>query len=362
MTPNPIPLRLDRTYARRVSHDTAMQSLVRAAIAESARIFEKDRSGGMPSAAEILKRRGWQDDRLAGILTRSASGPALTTQAGWAQELATVSYALLEALTPMSAAASVLAQGQNLSFGNAATILVPGLGTGTAAWITEGQPIRVVQFLTSGPTLAPHKLASISALTLEMLQNQNAEQFVRQALIDSAAPALNVALFSNTAGSAAQPAGLLVGAVSVTASATAADKFDAMADDLGALVGAIANYIGNGSVVFVANPTQAMRALMYADLPFPMFMSAALAPGTVIAIGTNALASVIEPVTMEASQATSLHMEDTNPLPLVASPSTVAAPQRSLFQTSSVALKMTLPVTWCVRDARAVSVTTGVKW
>jgi hypothetical protein len=361
MTPNPIPLRPDYAYARRTSREAAMQSLVRASIATALRVFEKDRSGGMPSSAEILKRKGWQDDRLAGILTRAASTPAMTTTAGWAAELATVSIALLDALTPMSAAAQLLAQGLNLSFGNAATIKVPALGSGTAAWVVEGNPIRVVQFLTTGPTLAPHKLASISALTMEMLANQNSEAFVRQALIDSTAPALDTAMFSNVAGDASRPAGILVGATSVTAS-TSTDKFDAMGDDLGALVGAIASYAGNGSVVFVANPAQAMRAAMYADLPFPMLMSAALAAGTVIAVATNALASVVEPVEVDASPATSLHMEDTNPLPLVASPSTVAAPQRSMFQTSSVALKMHLPVTWVVRNAGAVAVTQSVKW
>jgi hypothetical protein len=354
---SPIPLRPDPTALSR----TAMRSLVRAAIAESVRVFEKDRSGGMPSSAEVLKRRGWQDDRLAGILTRAASTPAMPTQAGWAQELAAVSYALLEALTPMSAAAQLLAAGLNLQFGNAGTILVPGLGTGTAAWVAEGNPIRVVQFLTSGPTLVPHKLASISALTLEMIQNQNAEQFVRSALIDSTAPAIDAALFSNVAADASRPAGILLGAVSVTASSST-DKYAAMGDDLSALTAAIANFAGNGSFAFIANPAQAMRAVSYLDLPVPMLMSPALAAGTVIAVATNALASVVEPVEVDASTAATLHMEDATPLELVKSPSTVAAPQRSLFQTASVALKMHLPVTWCVRNAGAVAVVTSVKW
>jgi hypothetical protein len=188
-----------------------------------------------------------------------------------------------------------------------------------------------------------------------MIRNQNAEEIVRTALIESTAPALDAALFSNTAASAAQPAGILVGATSVTASSST-DKLDAMGDDLSNLTAAIANFAGNGSFMFIANPAQAMRAAMYADLPVPMLMSAALASGTVIAVATNALASVVEPVVIDARTATTVHEEDTNPQTPTASPS------KSMFQTACVALRVRLPVTWCIRNAGAVSVVTATKW
>jgi hypothetical protein len=318
-------------HVTRAHNEMAMCSLVRASIAQSARIFERDRNGKMPDPEIILKRRGWGDDRVAGLLIRATSGPAITTQTNWAKELAQVSIALLQALIPMSAGAQLLAQGLNLQFGGAGTILVPGIGSGQAGWVAEGQPIRAVQFSLDGPTLQPHKLASLSALTEEMLRNLNAEAFVRQAMIDSTAPALDAGLFSTTAASAAQPAGLLVGVTPITASTASDRSFDAMGDDLAALVAAIATYAGNGSIAFVASPPQALRAAMFAELPYPMLMSSALPAGTVIAVATNALASVVEPVVIDAAPSTAVHEEDTSPQPIGS-----VSPARSMFQTACV--------------------------
>jgi hypothetical protein len=65
---------------------------------------------------------------------------------------------------------------------------------------------------------------------------------------------------------------------------------------------------------------------------------------------------------MEMSDQATLHMEDTNPTELVASPSTVAAPQRSLFQTDSLALRMVMPLNWLQRRAGTVAWTQAVTW
>jgi hypothetical protein len=66
--------------------------------------------------------------------------------------------------------------------------------------------------------LSPFKLASIVTLTREMMDSSEAEQIVRQALIDSTAPALDASLFSAAAADTTRPAGILVGATSVTPS------------------------------------------------------------------------------------------------------------------------------------------------
>jgi hypothetical protein len=289
MNAAPIPFRADPDAI----NASAMRSLIRAAIATGARVFEKDRSGKMPTTETVLARKNWGDDRLAMLLVRAASAPAMTTQAGWAQELAPLSIALLEALIPMSAAAQVLAAGLGVGFGGAGSIRIPALGGAPAGWVQEGQPIRAVRFLSTGPTMTPRKLASV-ALTLEMLANHNCEQFVRTALINSVAPALDAALFSNAAASSAQPAGVLVGAVNVTASSSA-DLFDDMATDIGGLASAVGAYAGNGSLIFVGNAAQVARYLMYSDTPWPMAMSAAVPAGMIICIATSALASAIEP-------------------------------------------------------------------
>jgi hypothetical protein len=39
---------------------------------------------------DYLRERSWGDDRVAALLTKAATAPATTTQAGWAAELGAV--------------------------------------------------------------------------------------------------------------------------------------------------------------------------------------------------------------------------------------------------------------------------------
>jgi hypothetical protein len=304
-----------------------------------------------------LRKRGWGDDHLASLIVRAASGPAMTTQANWARELTQVALAFFAILTPMSAAARLLAAGLNLQFDGVGSILVPNITGQQAAWTQEGQPIRVVQDLTSGPTLEPRKLASVVVLTREMIQNQNSETFIREALIASCAGALDSTLFGSAAADASRPAGLLFGATNVTAS-TSTDLFTSMGSDIGNLVGAIASYSGNGSLALIGHPAQMTRLAMYApQLPYLQLQSAALAPGVVIAAALNAIASAIEPVAVDAMTMPSVHFEDANPLPLGS-----ASPAENLWQSDCVGLRVKLPASWVTRSAAAVAFTTAVKW
>jgi hypothetical protein len=349
----PIPFRPD-VNAR---HAANMRSLTRAMIAIASRTFEIDpHTSARPSVESVLKRKGWKDDRLAATLTRAVSTPATTAATGWAIELTQAAQALLAALIPQSAGAQFLDAGHNLSFDGAATVMMPSLSGGAATWIAENAAIRVINFLSAAPTLSPHKVAAICVLTQEMISSGNAETIVRQALVDACASAIDSALLSTTAASSAQPGGLLVGATGVAAS-TVSDLLDAMGSDLANLVQAIAPYAGNGSVMFAAAPQQAVRAALFTNSPYPVLMSAALSPGSVICAATNALASIIEPPTIEIGFDASLHMEDSTPLTPASSPS------KSMPQIGGVALKIRLPITWAARDARAVSYLTGTtKW
>jgi hypothetical protein len=287
---------------------------------------------------------------------RASVTPAQMTQTGWAAEIAPVGQAILDSLIPLSAGAAVLRQGHNLTFGGAASFKVPSLTGAAANWIGENAAIRVVDFLSAAPTLSPHKLAAIALVTMEMMTAGNAPAFVRQALLDSCATAIDTALFSNTVASAAQPAGLLVGATAVTAS-TSADAFDAMGSDVGNLIQAVVNYAGNGGVMLVAAAPQAARYAMYSNAPYPMAMSAALSPGSVIAVATNAIASAIEAPAIDVATQPSLHMDDTTPQ------TPDASPTKDAYQAGAVALKLRLPISWVARNAAAVSCLSGTtKW
>jgi hypothetical protein len=350
MTPRPIPLRPDPVAL----YDDAMRSLARAALAVG--IHGIERSAGT-SPETVLQRRAWDGDRLAKLITRAATTPANTTTAGWAAELAQVTMAFLTTLGPMSAGAALLNQCLSLTFGTSAHIRLPTITPGVAQFVSENQAIRVSQLPSGpGPILEVYKLATICELTREMADSSNAEAIFRQALIDSTGRGLDAVLFSNAAAVAGlHPAGILLGATSVTAS-TLSPTSDAFAADLGALVGAIAPYAGNGSVALIGAPAQATRLALERPRGFVVFMTNALAAGTVVAVALNALVSAVEPVMIDTAKSVTLFEADANP------GAVMTGQTRSLFQTDSIALRLRWPLSWVVRDARAVSFVTGAKW
>ena len=348
-TDQPIPLRLDPDRLER----DALRSLSRAAIAVGSRVFDDN----LPTA-DLLKRRSWGEDRTANLLTRSSVTPAMTSQAGWAAELAHVSQAFLRTLTPMSAAAQLLEACLTLRFDGADKISLPNIALGSATWVAEGAPIRVLTVPSVvGQSLTPSKFASIVELTREMMESSNIEAIVRQALIDSTAASLDGALFSNIAAvPGLNPPGILAGVTPIVAS-TSTNKTEAMDDDISNLVAAIAPFAGNGSIAFVMSPPQATRVLLRTEAtPGLVIMSAAIPAGSAIAIATNSLVSALEPTLIDAARSAVLHREDANPQ---APP---AGPLASLFQTDCVAIRMRLPVTWAVRNAGAVAHVVGTVW
>jgi hypothetical protein len=346
---SPIPLRPD-PFA---FNEAVVRSLCRACIAAADHI--RDRSSNV-SVESIFRRKGWDDDRLGLLVTRAATVPASMTQTGWAAELATVSQAFLTTLAPMSAGAALLRECLTLSFDQSAHIRLPTINPGVATFVSEGQPIRVSQLPTAaGPTLEVFKLATIVELSREMVDSSNAEALMRQALVDSTGPGLDAVLLSNSAAVAGlHPAGILVGATSVTAS-TLTPTGDALVADIGALTQAISPYVGNGSVVFIGAPAQAARLALAANDKFTVLMSSNLAIGTIVAIATNALVSAVEPVQIDGAKAVSIQEGD--PAGVVMTGQT-----RSLWQTDSIALRLRWPISWIVRDARAVALATSVKW
>jgi len=66
---------------------------------------------------------------------------------------------------------------------------------------------------------------------------------------------------------------------------------------------------------------------------------------------------------IEISDQATLHLEDTSPLDLVSgSPSVVAAPQKSLFQTDSLAIRMVMPLNWLQRRAGTIAWMSSTTW
>jgi hypothetical protein len=351
MTPRPIPL-IPSPDVRRAA---AVRSLTRACIATGICALDKSTRPG-----EYLKRT-WSDDHLADMITRASVAPA--TLAG-NTALAQVAASFLDVLTPMSAGADLLNRGVGLNFNGAAQINVPGIAVPTGGFVAEGAPIPVVQAATgAGPTLTPHKLALITTLTGEMMRNPNAEQLVRQVLVESCGPTLDAALFSATAASASQPAGLLNGITPLTAAASGSGKDQIVVDDLQKLVAAVAPVAGNNNLVIVASPDAAVALLLRVlREEWPILASSALAARTVIVVAANAIVSAIEGAPqIDTGLHTELHRE-TNPQPIVNDSGTVAVPVGSIYQTDQVALRLRWPLGWALRDSRGVAWMQNVNW
>jgi hypothetical protein len=127
--------------------------------------------------------------------------------------------------------------------------------------------------LAQGTTLNPHKLAVISTLTGEMIRYSNAEAMVRQVLIESTGPAIDKVLFSANAAASDRPAGLLNGITALNPEGIVGTKAETMIDDLQALATAVAPIAGNGNIVLVAAPAQAVAITMRAPrmIDWPVF-------------------------------------------------------------------------------------------
>jgi hypothetical protein len=177
-----------------------------------------------------------------------------------------------------------------------------------------------------------------------------------------------------------RPAGLLNGVTPNTP--TAGGGIAAFIGDLTGLITSISlsTYGNVRAPVWLVNQTDMLRASLLQAANTGIFpFKAEIEAGTLLGIPLLDSATVPaksmtlvdaadfvvvggEAPRMEMSDQATLHMEDTSPQDLVVSPSTVAAPQKSLFQTDSLALRMIMPLNWVQRRAGTVATVAGVTW
>jgi hypothetical protein len=339
MNMNPIPLRPDRDAMRAA----AVASLVRAAIVTGMRALDRNYSG---------PEKAWPGDRDVELVLRAPMTPTSTTNA---PALARVAYAFVDALVPVSAAAALVARSLQLTFDGAASISVPSLALPLADFIGQDKPIPAVDGTSGTISLEPHKLATDVVLSGEMMRNSNAEAIVRQVLLDNVAPSLDAAMFSAAAAVAdVRPPGLLNGIAPLTPSSST-NKSESMIDDVAALATAVAPVAGNGGVVLVASPPQAVALTMRAPRDFyTVLMSSALPAKRVIAVAARALVTAMSAPVIDASRSTATHMASPAS-ELVDIGGILAMPIRSMFQTDSVDERLRMPVAWALRSPVALA-------
>jgi hypothetical protein len=275
----------------------------------------------------------------------------------------------VSSLAPLSAGANLLNAAERASLDGINTILYPrrsGAINPAAAWIGEGSPIPVAQFVLSNVQLGPtRKLAVDVVMTRETAEHGSGEAAFTALLREDASAKLDASLFSNTAATTAQPAGILDGVSPLSAATAGADAMDT---DLSALAAAIGT--ATAGLAFVAHPAQAyaiklLRRGSTFPADVPVWPTLGVTEGTVIALDPRAFVSAFgpEPEITVPRDAT-VHLDDATPLPIstAGSPNTVAAPVRSLFQTDCIGVRMLLRATWAWRQAGAVAWMQNTNW
>jgi hypothetical protein len=303
------------------------------------------------------------DDSVAAVI-RAASTEADLTTPGWAGVLArdVIASELIQKLTALSAAASLMQRGLRVDLTGKGSITLPGRSFApqtAGGWILEGAAIPLRQPpIIPGPKLVPRKLAVLATFTSEMAMADSILEFVTAAIQEAAAALLDQELFSNHAPSASAPGGILNGATSVPPSGATAVW--AISSDVGALAEALANAGGGLEPILIAAPAQAASLRMWRQEDFyDIYASLALPAGTVVAVESSSFVSGLDGIpTFSTSTGATIHMEDTSPVTDLLT----SSPVKSMFQTDVIALKMILRASWGMRNPAHVAVVSGVTW
>ena len=293
---------------------------------------------------------------------------------GWAAELARLAIDdTIAAVASLSAGADIIGRGLRVPFDGYAAIRIPGRifaanYADAGNWIAEGAaiPVRAQQF-TTGPTLQPHKVGVMVTFTREMAEASAIEQISRAMISEAVGLALDAALFSNFAGDATRPPGLLANANVDTITAVAGGGINAMTGDIGNLFDSLSKYFAGKTPVFIAAPRLASSLKLTAGphWDYPVIASAALeATKTIVALELASFVSAFgsAPEFTVVPAAAIVHMEDTSPTQITGGTPSPAVPVKSLFQVDSIGLRMVLRASFGMRAPGHVQVINGCTW
>jgi HK97 family phage major capsid protein len=298
------------------------------------------------------------------MITRATSAPAMTTVATWAQELigATI-VQWIEGLQPQSLFAQLAAQSLAFEFDQGSVVKVPGR-TATpminGSFVGEGQPIPVRKLGLNSISPPARKVGVISTFSREVSRGSdgNIERCLRSEITRDTALTVDGILIDANPADGVRPAGLRNGISGLT---PAAAGQQAMVTDFKALIGAVQPA---GRVALLVNAVQAAGIASIYDAASPIVLSSASVPaGLVIAIDLDSFVSSAGLPVFDVSSEAVIH-EDDAPLPLSATgaPATIAAPERSLYQTDVFGIRQIWFLNWSMRRAAGVSWMTGVNW
>jgi len=325
------------------------------------------------------------DERYPGheataIIAKTDQTVGTTGAAGWAAELIQTTYAaFVDALRGKSIYPDLRAAGLSQSFDSAGTAYIPSLTAGGAngSFFAEGTPIRVGRITTASTTMTARKMGVIIPFTRELAKRSTPalEGIVRAAILDDTAAILDSTMLDATAGDTIRPAGLLNG-VSATASGYGGGDYQAVIEDIAALVAPFDTANASDNLTLIMHPAQARKLAMMAgpDGTFgwaDRFMSEfrvlksthATANRLILVRNSDFVTATGDAPQFEVSNTATIHMEDTTPLEIVSGTGpTTADPVRSFFQTDTMGVRMIMDVSWKMRRSGVVGWIDGTSW
>jgi HK97 family phage major capsid protein/HK97 family phage prohead protease len=384
--------RLNKVFAEAKKQIDNPADILFRAVAMDIRHFGEDRKRPI---ADVVKGEFGDGDMSVMVRTamsrfgiaKAVSIPADTTTSGWADTLVqTVIGDFIEALMPLSVYPKLREKGGKFTFGRNGVISLPARNTATTvagAFVAQGAPIPVRQGAFTPITLTPKKMGVITTMTREITEHSTPqiEAIIRQAMMEDTAVAIDTVLLDATASSTVRPAGLKNGISKINASATA--SIVGFVADLKALYAALITAT-NGNVrapAWIMNPGDVLAASLLQTTVGETPFREELARGTLLGIpvitsttGLSDMMGIIDAADFltatgdnpqfSVSDQAVLHMEDTSPAAIstVATPNTVAAPIRSLWQTDTMAIRMIMDINWAKRRSGIFQWTDTMAW
>ena len=325
------------------------------------------------------------EDRYPGheataVFTRADATIATTTTSGWASQLVQNSFGeFVDLLSPDSVYPGLRSRGIGVTFNNNnGSITIPSVSTDAAlagGFVLEGDPIPVGRLTTASITMTPHKFGILTTMSKEaaMYSTPALEGLLRRSILRRTAITLDGLLLDTTAGSTTRPAGLLNGVTAL--SATGGGDYQAVLEDINALMAPFDAANAGRNMVLIMNPAQARKLAMmpgpdgtfgWADRfmsQFTVLTSTSATANRLIAVDAEDFCAANGDAPMfDVSEQATIHMSDT-PLEIVSGTGpTTADPVRSMFQTNSIALRMIMNLTWKMRRTGMVQYIDGTSW
>jgi len=349
----------------------------RSAVIKSVVAMTKSAVEGTHAQAVIDKAYG--GSKVVSTFVKSATNPATIGDDAWAGNLVQDGYgSYLEDLVAGTIFGRVGAQ--SVTFGKMGSLTLPfrnGNGSLSGAFIEEGAPIPVKADAYSTIKISPFKLGVISVFSKELFRKSipNIEALVRTHIQTDTADVIDATFLDAVPADATRPAGLeaSAGAGNIVAS-TGATVENILADFNGVFDRLTTAKLGGAGTILIHPSrlrgmrlkTDALGNFVFKDVDvltgFTFEASINVPADKVYVVDNKALIKGIgNGVEFEANSSATIVMGD--PAEAINDGTTATAlPVRSLYQTDSTALRMTMDVSWLQTRADGVQILTGVSW